>query len=86
MRQRLRKCLETRGRARKKGLEAKVKARILGEFGAFAELLSDKRHTYSNTRYSESRRYQAFLPDSSLGFQVLPQILNLSEKLITLRR
>ena len=30
--------------------------------------------------------YQAFLLDSSLGFQALPEILNLSEKLITLRR
>ena len=49
---------------------------VMGVFGAFAELLSDRPFL----------GYQAFLPDSSLGFQVLPQTLNLSEKLITLRR
>ena len=67
---------------------------VLGVFGAFAELLSDRRPLRCCSGPLRGlwkapwahKVHQAFLPDSSLGFQVLPQTLNLSEKLITLRR
>jgi hypothetical protein len=68
---------------------------VLGVFGAFAELLSDRRPLRCcsgplrglwKAHMGIFPAFLAFLPDSSLGFQVLPQTLNLSEKLITLRR